>query len=182
MSVPLCCRSSAVWYVSRVAEAGTGKTTLAPLTPTTLNLTMVVPTAVALTLLNSSTGSTSSTPSAPTAGAASLASNVFVVCSRRVYQCAQPTVLVPAVNFSASSAVYQELLSCALPDTGMPASTNCEAVVQLPGLGFSGAVAGKSNAKITVGLVVNDGYPQPAAGSMAGGQAITINGKGALLF
>jgi hypothetical protein len=60
----------------------------------------------------------------------------------------------------------------------MPASSSCEVVVELPGLGASGAVAGKSNARFTVDLEIEPGYPQPSAGSMAGGQAITIQGRG----
>jgi hypothetical protein len=94
-----------------------------------------------------------------------------------VYPCSNPTVIIPARNFSATTASYEETFTCTLPDTGMPASSNCEAVVELAKLGASGAV-GKSNAKFTVHLEVDAGYPQPAAGSMAGGHAVTIQGRG----
>lgn len=184
-SVPL------VWYISSVTDLSTGTGTLKPYTPATLKVSMVIPSSVAAKALqtyqqnqlDSSGNSSYSSPSPPippTAGSPSLASSVFVVCNRRVYQCLSATVLTPApASFTATTyTTYQETLKCSLPDTGLPASTVCEAVVELPKLGFSGFVSGKSNAKVDVALELVAGSLQPLAGSMAGGQTVTIQGRG----
>lgn len=187
----LLCRSGStslqmIWYVSKVTEFTTNSTTLKPYQPASLRVTMIIPSAVAAnalqvsTLSGSQNNTNASTNTPPTAGVPSLAAAVYVACTRRVYQCSNPTVITPApANFSASSyTTYQETFRCDLPITGLPASTVCEAVVELSSLGFSGFVSGKSNAGIGVGLELVPGSLQPKAGSMAGGQTVTIKGAG----
>lgn len=170
-SVPL------VWYISNVTDLSTGHGYLKPYTPASLKVSVVIPSSVATKALQMHQ-QTQLNSSVPAAGSPSIASSVFVVCSRRVYQCSSPVVLIPAAaNFSAY-ATYLETLSCSLPDTGLPASTVCEVVVELPKLGFSGFVSGKSNAKINVALELTAGSMQPQAGSMAGGQTLSIQGLG----
>lgn len=201
LSFPLviCCRlgttqSPLTWYVNNVTDTSTSSSTLKPLSAATLRITMTIPASVAAQVLQGPVQrpgpvdlSAASSPAPlrppPAVGSPSLASGIFVVCNRRVYECSSPTVHTAAsANFSPGThSLYQETLTCTMPASGLPASTVCEAVVELPQLGFSGHVSGKSDARVNVALELVPGSLQPNAGSMAGGMVVTIQGKGTLV-
>eukprot|EP00775_Hariotina_reticulata_P007195 gene7195-7409_t len=115
--------------------------------------------------------------SAPAVGASSLVSGVYIVCERRVYPCASPVVLKAAANFSEQSPRYQESLRCDLPASGLPAALQCQAILQLPGLGF-----GQPTNPAQVDVALEMVSMHPTAGSLAGGQLLTLRGKGKQRF